>query len=74
MRRPLSPEEFDTLALIASGHTDREIAQRLGYAHETVKSRTRRILAKLDAHNRAHAVAVAYRIGLLPVPADRRTA
>lgn len=61
----LTPRELEILGLIAGGLQNKEIAKRLGLAEETVKSHVRHFLVKLDAHSRAHAVAIAFRHGLL---------
>src|SRR5918994_1498844 len=58
---PLTTRELEVLRLVADGHTNEEIAQRLHLARETVKSHVRNLLAKLQVGSRAHAVAVAFR-------------
>jgi DNA-binding CsgD family transcriptional regulator len=57
----LSWRETQVLALIANGATDREIAATLFLAESTVSADVRRLRAKLDARNRAHAVAIWFR-------------
>jgi DNA-binding NarL/FixJ family response regulator len=57
--------EIDVLQLISEGLGNREIAERLFVSVETVKSHVRHLLAKLEARSRAHAVAVAFRRGLI---------
>src|SRR3954471_6984388 len=52
--------EVEVLQLISDGLVNREIAQRLFLAEETVISHVRHLLAKLQAHSRAHAVAVGF--------------
>jgi DNA-binding CsgD family transcriptional regulator len=54
------------LALIADGHSTGEIARTLWITPETVRTHVRRLLDRLDARTRAHAVSIAYREGLLP--------
>lgn len=54
----LSQREEQVVALIGRGLTDAEIGGVLNLAQDTVKSHVRRILAKLGARNRAHAVAL----------------
>ncbi|WP_345028577.1 tetratricopeptide repeat protein, partial [Cellulomonas oligotrophica] len=44
----------------------RELGNRLGVSEETVKTHIRRILRKLEARARAHAVARAFHAGVLP--------
>lgn len=53
------------LALLAEGYGNKEIAQRLQVGPETVKTHLRNVLVALNARNRAHAVAIALRAGLI---------
>lgn len=62
----LAPRELDTVALVALGLTNAEIALRLGLSAETVKSYLREAMRKLDAGSRLQAVSNARRLGLLP--------
>jgi DNA-binding CsgD family transcriptional regulator len=57
----LSRRELDVLSLIAEGRSTREIAAALWVTEETVKSHVSRVLRRLQARTRAHAVAIAYR-------------
>jgi DNA-binding CsgD family transcriptional regulator len=57
--------EIEILQLIAEGLINREIGERLFLSEETVKSHVRRLMAKLQAMSRAHAVALGFRRGLL---------
>jgi DNA-binding NarL/FixJ family response regulator len=61
----LSDRETEVLQLAADGFTNREIGHILFVSEQTVKSHIRAVLAKLPARNRAHAVAVACRRGLV---------
>jgi DNA-binding NarL/FixJ family response regulator len=61
----LSPRELEVLALIARGTTNREVAGRLFISEATVKTHLLHIYAKLEAKDRAAAVAIAYQRGLL---------
>jgi two-component system nitrate/nitrite response regulator NarL len=61
----LTPRESAVLALAAEGCSTREIAMRLGVAAATVKTHLRNAYHKLDAPDRASAVAAAMRRGLL---------
>lgn len=54
----LTPREREVLALMAQGYTNKEIGTEIHAAEETVKSHARSIYHKLDARNRAHAVAL----------------
>jgi two-component system nitrate/nitrite response regulator NarL len=64
----LSPRENQVLALVASGCSNQEIADRLGIAHNTVKNHLHSILSKLGAKNRAQAAAYAVSHGLVSLP------
>lgn len=64
-RAMLSPREREALRLVASGATNREIAETLGVGAETVKTLLARAFAKLGTRRRAEAVAEAHRLGLL---------
>jgi DNA-binding CsgD family transcriptional regulator len=66
----ITPRELEVLALIADGYSTREIARALWITEETVRTHVRRLLERLGAHTRAHAVSIAYREGLW---ADGRT-
>ncbi len=61
----LTPRELEILRLAAEGLTNREIAKRLYLSVGTVKSHLDNIYRKLEVLDRAHAVAVALRRGLL---------
>jgi DNA-binding NarL/FixJ family response regulator len=63
--RSLSPRELEVLSLVAAGLSNGEIGGRLFIAEETVKSHVQKILSNLGARNRAHAVALAFRTGLI---------
>ncbi|WP_250286335.1 MULTISPECIES: LuxR C-terminal-related transcriptional regulator [unclassified Frankia] len=53
----LTPREREVLALLASGATNAQIADRLTVSETTVKSHVKHILRKLRASNRAEAIA-----------------
>jgi two-component system nitrate/nitrite response regulator NarL len=64
--RPLlSQRELDVLRLIADGLSGPEIGRRLYLSKSTVKSHTAHLFEKLHVGDRAAAVAVAMRRGLL---------
>jgi LuxR family maltose regulon positive regulatory protein len=62
---PLTDRELEILHLIAKGHSNAEISQRLFLALSTVKGHNLRIFNKLQAQNRTEAVARARALGLL---------
>jgi two-component system, NarL family, response regulator len=61
----LTAREIEVLRLIARGNANKEIAARLSLAEETVKSHVTRILAKLCANDRTHAVTIALQRGII---------
>jgi two-component system response regulator DesR len=61
---PLSEREREVLALMASGKTNKEIAERLYLSPHTVKEHTSALYRKLDVRNRTEAVRRAERLGL----------
>jgi DNA-binding NarL/FixJ family response regulator len=61
----LTPAELEVLRLIAAGNANRQIADRLGIAEDTVKGRVRSILSKLGANGRTHAVMIALKRGII---------
>ena len=63
-RRP-SAREREVLALLATGATDGEIADRLGLSPATVQTHVRNAKTKLGARNRTQAVALAVAQGLI---------
>ena len=62
---PLTDREREVLEAVASGATNREIAERLFLSPHTVKEHTSSLYRKLGARNRAEAVQKAQRIGLI---------
>jgi DNA-binding NarL/FixJ family response regulator len=62
---PLSKREREILQKIANGATTKEVASELGISPHTVKTHLERIFEKLGANDRAQAVAIAIRTGLV---------
>ena len=62
---PLSEREIEVLRLIAQGHSNKEIAEKLVIAEGTAKNHVSNILSKLNARDRAQAVARGQELGLL---------
>jgi DNA-binding NarL/FixJ family response regulator len=62
---PLSPREIEILQQVAYGSTTKEVADNLGISFHTVKTHLERIFEKLGANDRAQAVAIAIRQGLV---------
>jgi DNA-binding NarL/FixJ family response regulator len=62
---PLSPREIEILQKVAYGATTKEVADQLGISFHTVKTHLERIFEKLGANDRAQAVAIAIRQGLV---------
>lgn len=61
----LSPREIDVLRLIADGNSNKIIADLLSIGEATVKSHVTNILSKLSANDRAHAVTIALKRGII---------
>jgi DNA-binding NarL/FixJ family response regulator len=65
IRAALTPREFGTLLEIATGDTNREIAERLHLSEATIKTHVGHVLAKLGLRDRVQAVVLAYETGLV---------
>lgn len=61
----LTRREAEILTLLGQGQSPREAAEQLGLSFETVRTHTRNLYRKLDVSDRAAAVAVAWREGLV---------
>lgn len=62
----LSQREIEVLKLVAAGNSNRQIGARLSVTEETAKAHMKRIIAKLGANDRTHAVTLALARGILP--------
>jgi DNA-binding NarL/FixJ family response regulator len=61
----LSQREREVLELVATGATNREIAEQLHLSPHTIKEHTSALYRKLEARNRADAVQRAQRMGII---------
>ncbi len=61
----LSEREREVLILVAQGHTNQAIADRLDLSVKTVESYRARLMSKLGLHNRAELTQLAVESGLL---------
>jgi DNA-binding CsgD family transcriptional regulator len=62
----ITPRELEILELIASGMSNREIAEKLFVSENTVKTHSSRLLDKLSAKRRTQAVQIGKELGLIP--------
>jgi DNA-binding NarL/FixJ family response regulator len=61
----LTQREIEVLRLIASGNSNKLIADQLSLSEATVKGHVTNILSKLGANDRAHAVTIGLRRGII---------
>ena len=61
----LTEREIDVLKLIAAGNSNKLIADQLSIGEATVKSHVTNILSKLGANDRAHAVTIGLKRGII---------
>ncbi|NWF78164.1 MAG: response regulator transcription factor [Chloroflexi bacterium] len=69
---PLTRRETQILTYIAEGHSNKEIAHILEISEQTIKNHVSAILRKLNANDRAHAVALALHSGWITPEARPR--
>jgi LuxR family maltose regulon positive regulatory protein len=65
LTEPLTQRELEVLSLLMQHQTDQEIARELYVSLNTVRSHTKHIYSKLNAHNRRQAVKKAIELGLV---------
>jgi LuxR family quorum sensing-dependent transcriptional regulator len=65
-RASLTPRELAVLRSLSLGNRTRRTAERLELGEETVRTHLKNAEAKLGVHDRAHAVAQALRLQLIP--------
>ena len=63
----LTEREIDVLRQVASGKANKIIADKLEISEETVKAHMKKILSKLGASDRTHAVAIALKRGIIEI-------
>jgi two-component system, NarL family, response regulator len=64
-RRELTRRQRQILQLYADGHSTENAAHELGLSTETVRTHTKALLARLEARDRTHAVAIGLRGALI---------
>jgi DNA-binding NarL/FixJ family response regulator len=62
----LNPRQREILSFMAEGASRPEMARRLGISEATVRSHSKALFERLGVNERAHAVAVGMRSGLIP--------
>ena len=67
--RGLTPRQLEILRLIATGHTNQEMATILGVRVKTVESHRALLMSRLDIHDVAGLVRYAVRLGLVSTDA-----
>ncbi len=67
----LTEREIDVLRLIA-GNGNKQIADELSISEATVKSRVTNILSKLGANDRAHAVTIGLKRGIIELDPSQK--
>ena len=68
----LTEREIDVLRLIATGNGNKQIADELSISEATVKSRVTNILSKLGANDRAHAVTIGLKRGIIELDPSQK--
>ncbi len=63
--RRLAARETEVLRLVADGYDTTDIAEQLAYSESTIKGVLAKIMTRLEARNRCHAVAIVVREGLI---------
>lgn len=65
VRPSLTPRELDVLRLVAKGRTNKELASAMFISEETVKTHVKTLFLKLGVHDRAEAVSVSLKRGII---------
>ncbi len=66
----LTPRELEVLRLVAEGHSNQAIAERLGLSRKTVDVHRTNLMRKLDLHNVTEIVKYALRRGLISLDSE----
>jgi DNA-binding NarL/FixJ family response regulator len=64
----LTAREREILALVAQGHSNRDVADTLGISERTARTHVSNVLTKLQLASRTQAALLAIREGLIPPP------
>ena len=65
--KPITYREIHILIMASHGYSNKEIAEALGIAYQTVKNNFHRLMRKLGAGSSAHALLIAMEAGLITV-------
>lgn len=65
VRPTLTPRELDVLRLVAKGRTNKELASAMFVSEETVKTHMKALFLKLGVHDRAEAISVSLKRGII---------
>lgn len=68
----LTEREIDVLKLIAAGNANKQIADELSMSEATIKKRISNILSKLGANDRAHAVTIGLKRGIIELNSSQK--
>lgn len=63
----LSEREIEVLNLVAAGYSNKDVARELHVTEDTAKAHLKKIMAKLEARDRTHAVTIGLRRGFIQV-------
>lgn len=61
----LSVREAEVLRLVAEGYDTADVAEKLAYSESTIKGILAKVMTKIEARNRCHAIAIVMRDGLI---------
>ena len=61
----LSVREAEVLRLVAEGYDTADVAEKLAYSESTIKGILAKVMTKIEARNRCHAIAIVMRNGLI---------